>query len=162
MIIIKIKPAEFEDILFVARNMRPCDRDECFAQRWNDDPIEFAMDVYRCPGIKWAVVCDRVPITIGGLIFNAPKVAQSFMFSTSGGAPEHLPQAWLKISKHSLKLFREVFDKTDIQRIEVSIIEAKKAAQGWVERMGFRLESVLSKKGKNGEAFILSVMLKGN
>lgn len=157
-----IRAAGLEEILYVARNMRPCDREECFSQRWNDDPVEFAMDVYRCQGVKWAVVHEGVPIIVGGLIFNAPKVAQSFMFSTDRGAPEHNPRAWVKVSKHSLKLFNEVFDKTDIQRIEASIIESKQAAQGWVERLGFRLESVLPKKGKNGEAFILSVMLKGD
>lgn len=151
-----IKIATLEDVLYVARQMRPHDRAERLALSHGDDPILAATQFLNHPHLAVTVwKKDGGPVAVIGVVFPHPGVASTIFFATDEF--EHVALATTRFIRR--KLF-PILVNTGIHRLQVCSMERSFDNWRWILSFGAKQEAVLKHYGKNGENFVLFTLDK--
>jgi RimJ/RimL family protein N-acetyltransferase len=150
---VEAHPVTREGLAYIAANLRPRDRREIFALRWNDDEDQFVNDVFAYMGDLWRMwSLDGEPVAINGVVPVRPGVVICGAFGTS---------KWRKTIKHmtrwSLDYVIPVLKLSNFHRGEAYVLAANTDSRKWIELLGGEIEAVLRGYGKGHEDFLLYV-----
>jgi hypothetical protein len=137
------------DLTTIAENMRPWDRAEIFATRWNDSVDELARDAMSSYDFGWIASHEGTPVcAIGGIPIH-PGVWSVWMFAT----PD-FEKIRVSLTRFALRQIKPVLMDVS-RRVECRSMEGHQDAQKWLEFLGMSREAVLPQYGRNGETFLL-------
>lgn len=135
----------------VCVDMRPEDREEIFALRWSDNPMDLAEDTMAVPGAKWAVHLAGVgPVAVYGAAPMWPGVWSMWLFGTP-----HFQRIGGRLSHHIQRVMLPALAIAGAHRAEARSLSTHTKAHEWLEALGARREATLEGYGKNGEDFIV-------
>lgn len=144
-----ISKGRYDDILFVAANMREEDKKEIYATRWKEDPALLAIDcIMGSTGFCWTIGKDE-PIAAVGACPMWPGVWSAWMFATPRFSEVGLTTTKF-IKKEMITILKPVS-----HRVQCHSWSEHKYAHKWLAVLGAKRESVLKKYGKNQERFFL-------
>lgn len=149
-----IVKAKWPDILEVCLNLRQDDFDEVMATRWTDDPYDLASDFAHAPGGKFAVIHNDKAVCIFGVSPRTPGVSQGWLVGTN-----EIGKHGVEVAHACKKVIRGLFD-ADVHRIQAYSAAFHHQAHEWLEMIGFKRESTLSKFGKDGSDFYCYAITK--
>jgi hypothetical protein len=152
----ELRPLAYEDVLYVAQNMRQADKDEIYATRWNDSAEQLAADAMLVPQMCWTACKDGRPVAAFGAIPIHPGVWTVWMFAT-----DEWPSVALLVTRHIIKKMMpsiKTGSKT-FKRGECKSHSLHHVAHRWLEYLGASKESIAYKYGKNGENFFVFAWL---
>lgn len=138
-----------EDVLFVALNMRPRDREEIFATQWTDDPEEITDAVMRSGAFRWGVYIDGMPVAMIGATPRWPRVWTAWAFGTRDWR-----HAALTITRHVLRFMKPALIGAGALRIDAYALATHNDANKWLKALGSDPGMPLANWGKNGETFV--------
>lgn len=147
----KIVKVNYDDLFYVANNMRQEDKEEIFATRWDDDPESMCLEIVNSPHISAyanTMGIDR-PIAAIGAVPMWPGVWSVWMFAT----PE-----FHKIGKSMTKYVRDIMIpnlRKHGHRAECRSHRNHKKAHRWLEMLGAKRESTLESFGKDKQDFFV-------
>ena len=109
-------------------------------------------------GVK--IVCltkKKVPVLIAGLTLDG-HIGQTFMVVGEEAGNRH----WVEISRAIVQITDAMLqDDKELKRIELLCLKSNPAVDaGWYEKLGFKLESVMQKKAKDGSDCCMFVKFK--
>ena len=143
-------PLNYGNLLYIAKNMRAADKEELYATRWNEDPVELTQDGMAIPNMSWIAVHDGEPIAAFGAIPIHPRVWSVWMFAT-----DKWPKVALGVTKFIKRKLIPDLKSTGALRAECKSHFRHSVAHKWLEMLGATKESTLENYGKNGEDFYL-------
>lgn len=149
-----IVKASWPDILEVCLNLREDDFLEVMATRWTNDPYDFAADIARAPGGKFAVIHNEKPVCILGVATSTPGVGQGWLVGTT-----EIGLAGVEVAKAAKKIISTLFEN-DVHRIQAYSASFHTQAHKWLELIGFKKESVMKSFGKDGTDFYCYAITK--
>lgn len=130
-------------------NMRPEDREEIYATRWSDSPIDLAEDTMAIPGAKWvAHVAGLGPVAAYGAAPMWPGVWSLWLYGTP-----HFHRIGGRLSRHLLRVMLPGLAIAGAHRAEARSLSTHTQAHQWLERLGGQREATLKGFGKRGEDF---------
>lgn len=137
----------------IAANLRPRDRREIFALRWNDDVDEFAFEVGKVAGDLWRMWwVDGEPVAVAGVVPIRPGVVIGGAFGTD---------KWRQVVRPMTRWFRDytipILNRSNYHRGEVYVLAENTDGRRWVEFLGAEIEAVLKGYGRGREDFLLYV-----
>jgi hypothetical protein len=142
-----LSPITLDEALFVAKNMRPADRKEIFATRWNDDVFDLALDCTFVGKFGWIASLDE-PIAVMGCAPLHPGVWSAFCFGTcrfSGISTD--------LTKFIIRVVCPALVAAGAHRLECWSIDGHTDAHRWLKILGAKRESVRRNYGRRGEDF---------
>ena len=142
-----LAPLTFEDVLYVAERMRPWDKKEIYATRWNEDPAELARQCCATGDFGWVAGIER-PIAAVGAVPVHPNVWSVWCFAT-----DEFPRIALSLTRYVKKAMIPALVESGAHRAACASIEGHTDAQKWLELLGARRECTHRALGKNGEDF---------
>lgn len=138
-----------EMVAHVARNMRPADRVEVHATRWDDDDDQLAREVMSYPTrLRWIACHKDEPVAVIGAVNLWPGSFSVFMFATDN--IRHIGLDLTRFAKYSM--IPMLLDMGG-WRGEARSMASHTEAHRWLEALGAKRESTLRCYGKNGEDF---------
>jgi uncharacterized protein (DUF2237 family) len=142
-------PAEHERMAYIIRNLRPIDREELFAVRWDDDEDKF-LDYIMAYAGAMTVVWERdgLPVSAQGVVPLRPGVVELWCFGTMRWS-----SVLLSMTKHAKRFIVPALARAGIHRAEAHPLVSNLLARHWIERMGGRLESIQRGAGRSGEDY---------
>jgi hypothetical protein len=140
-----------EGVTHIVCNLRPRDRAEIFALRWDDSEAQLIADVTRMAGPLWKIWSwDHEPVAINGVILSRPGVAQACAFGA---------EKWRFTLRDMTRWSREwvipALQAANYHRGEAYVLAANVDARKWIEALGGEIEAYLHQYGRNCEDFIL-------
>lgn len=142
-------PINFDEVLFVVRNMRAWDKREIYATRWNDDPVELAGDVALCGRFGWIAGILGVPVAVVGAAPVHSGVWSAFMFAT-----DDFRQISLSLTKFAKRVMIPALVATGAHRAECLSLAGHTDAHRWLESLGAKPEGVAAGFGRGREDFV--------
>lgn len=143
--------ADPEAVMHVASNMREADREEIYATRWTDSPIDLAEDIVRIPGPKWVAWAKGIgPAAVYGAMPMWPGVWSLYCFGTP-----HFKHVARDTTRHIMRVMLPSLAIAGAHRAEARSSASHSEAHVWLERLGAHREATLKGYGRNGEDFIL-------
>lgn len=140
----------YDDLLFIATNMRDDDKKEIYATRWSNSPIDLARDGMQFSPWSYIVHLERPICAIGAAPMH-PGVWAVWMFAT-----DEFPLIGLSLTKWVKRAFMPSLRYFG-HRAECRSWSGHHSAHKWLENLGAIRESVLKDYGKNREDFYLYV-----
>lgn len=144
-ILVKVK---YENVLYIAQNMRSEDRRELLATRFEESPQSIARDCINLGSFGWTIHREK-PICAIGAFEIWPGVWRAWMFAT-----DEFPRVGLYVTKFAKNIMMPTLSK-NAHRAECQSIEGHTSAHKWLEAIGGERESTLKNYGKNKEDFYL-------
>jgi len=140
-----------EGITHIVRNLRPRDRQEIFALRWNDSEDELIDSVLQFAGALWKVWSwDGEPVAVNGVVPARPGVVIAGAFGTDKWRKTLRPMtAW------SLNFLIPVLKNSNYHRGEAYVLAANTDSRRWIEALGGEVEALLKGYGREREDFLL-------
>jgi len=115
------------------------------------DLEHWAIDAYKQQMVSWTLIDDEgFPIGVFALNLIRPKVA----YAWAVGTPEALTK-YPEWSPFIRTTFDDLFERTDIHRVECNVVSGFAAAERTVLRYGFELEGTQKMAGSNKEDALL-------
>lgn len=150
-----INPINDGDLLYIARNMRPEDRDEIYATRWSEDPnqlVDDCMSVASLPTSHTAMMGLERPIAVIGAVEPWPGCWDVWLFAT-----EEFPLIAFSMTKYVRKVFIPALLERGMKRAHCRSIVGHTKNHAWLRENGANLEHerVLKSWGKDGEDFVM-------
>lgn len=139
----------FQDVLVVAENMRPRDRDEIFATRWDDAPERVAQDVVNTGAFRWGAYLNGDPVAMLGVHPRWPNVWTAWAFATPEWRKVVIP-----VTRHVRHFILPALFNAGAHRVDCLALETHKDARKWLTYLGATPEKSLDKWGKSGETFV--------
>jgi hypothetical protein len=145
---VEIRGARFDDVVWVARRMRVADREEIFATRWREDPIQLAAEAIQFSTFAWVARDGDEPVAVMGAVEECPHVFKVWMFATdrwrrvAGPMTHHVNETVIPVLTH-----------VGANRAYCHSIAGHDVAHRWLKRLGAHCESAQPGYGKNGETF---------
>jgi hypothetical protein len=144
-----ILPVDALSVMRVCSNMRPADREEIFALRWSDNPMDLAEDTLAVRGPKWVAHVDKYgPVAVYGAAPMWPGVWSLWLY----GTPD-FDRCGGSLSRHLRRVMMPALAIAGAHRAEARSLSTHTEAHSWLERLGGRREATLHGYGKNGEDF---------
>ena len=142
------------NLFFVADNMRQSDKDEIYATRWTDNPMDVTRDCMASSSAFGWTIGHQHPgkydpiVALGGFpVWNG--VWSVWMFATP-----RFPEVAIYTTKFIIqKMIPAIYPKA--HRVECRSIESHTTAHKWLELMGAKRECMLENYGKGGENFFV-------
>lgn len=135
---------------FIIANLRPRDREEIFALRWDDDEEKLVNEIMLWSGkMTWAWWRDGVPVALQGAWPVRPGVWSCWAFGT-----EQWPRVVLAMTKHSRRFIIPALLRARFHRAEAVALATHRDSRRWIEALGAREEGIRRGLGRNGEDFI--------
>lgn len=145
---IRVAPP-FEDVLFVAQNLRERDRVELFATRFTDDPDGIAHDAVRSGNFRWGAYLDGEPVAMFGGFPRWPGVWTMWAYGT-----DKWPSVVRAITRFGLNFIAPALYHAGAHRMDALSYAGHDDARQWLQFLGAEAEFTLEKWGKNGEDFV--------
>ena len=142
----------FEQVLFIAENMRERDREEIYATRYGEDPAEVARDVMRAGDFKWIALVDGTPVAAWGAYPRWPGVWTGWAFGT-----DDWPKAVRAVTRHVRRFMLPGLYHAGAHRVDCLAYAGHTDARDWLDYLGAKPEKPLDNWGKNGETFVCYV-----
>lgn len=139
----------YEDVLFVAQNMRERDKDEIYATQWTDSPEELAHNAMHSGAFRWGVYADGVPVAMIGAAPRWPGVWTAWAFGTRDW--KHVA---LTITRHVKRFMFPALLNHGAHRVDAYALESHTEANKWLKALGATPGKPLAEWGKNGETFV--------
>ena len=148
---VEATPVTIEGVRYIARYLRPRDRREIFALRWNDDEDDFVAEVCRVAGDLWRMwAIDGEPIAVNGVVPVRPGVVLAGAFGT---------KRWRSIlrpmTRWSLDYVIPVLRQANYHRGEAYVLAENTDSRRWIELLGGEIEAVLKGFGRGREDYLL-------
>lgn len=148
---VKMHEVSREGLVHIVRGLRPRDRAEVFALRWDEDETRFINDVLAVAGPMWKVWSwDNEPAAINGVLPVRPGVVIAAAFGTD---------KWRFTLRAMTRWSREwvipALQAASYHRGEAYVLAANVDARAWIEALGGEIEAYLYQYGRNREDFIL-------
>ncbi len=141
----------FNDLLYIAANMREADKSEIFATRWDDSPMELAKQGMMPLVRQFAFVAKLkgVPVAAIGAFPAHPLMWNVWMFAT-----DEFPKIGLPFTRWVKKIFVPTMHK-NARRAECRSECSHHYAHRWMEAIGGKKEATLSRYGKQGQDYYI-------
>jgi hypothetical protein len=146
--------ANREDVLYVAKRMRPHDRKERLALSHDEDYLSAALVFLSLPHLA-VTVWKGTPIAVIGVVFPHPGVASTIFFATDQF--RHVALATTRFIRRTLF---PILVSTGIHRLQVCSMNDGEVSQSWIQSFGAKPEAILQEYGKNREDFTLYTLDK--
>lgn len=146
---IRIVPANFRDLSYVASRIRPEDREEVEAQVGAVHYIDLAMMHYRDHAYV-ALVNDNPEAA-----FGAARVAGNHLWNAWMWGSERMFRAVPAIGRFVTQTMMPELLDLGANRVEARALAKHHTAQRWLEKMGAQQCCRLTDYGISGEEFIL-------
>jgi len=135
----------------IVKNLRPRDRQEIFALRWDNDEDKFTFDVCQVAGDLWRLwTLDGEPVAVNGIIPVRPGVVIAGAF----GTPK-----WRSIIKPMTRWSRDfvipALKNSGYHRGEAYVLATHTDSRRWIELLGGEVEALLKGYGRGREDFLL-------
>lgn len=140
-----------EALRWIAHNLRPRDRAEIFAMRWNDDEEAFVAEVCSVAGDLWRLwSLDGEPVAVNGVVPVRPGVVIAGAFGTNKWRSIIKP-----MTRWSLDYVIPLLRQAGYHRGEAYVLARNTDSRRWIELLGGELEAVLKGYGRGREDFLL-------
>lgn len=140
-----------EALRYIAHNLRPRDRAEIFAMRWNDDEEAFVAEVCSVAGDLWRLwSLDGEPVAVNGVVPVRPGVVIAGAFGTNKWRSIIKP-----MTRWSLDYVIPLLRQAGYHRGEAYVLARNTDSRRWIELLGGELEAVLKGYGRGREDFLL-------
>jgi RimJ/RimL family protein N-acetyltransferase len=138
-------------LAYIVRNLRPRDRAEIFALRWDDNEDTFLDSLLPVAGELWRIwTLDDEPVAINGVVPIRPGVVVAGAFGTTKW--RHVVRS---MTRWSLDFVIPVLKNANYHRGEAYVLAANTDSRRWIEMLGGEIESVLKGYGRQHEDFLL-------
>jgi hypothetical protein len=138
-----------ERIAYIVRNLRPRDREEIFALRWDDDEEEFVREVISYAGdMSWVWEWNGMPVAIQGSAPRRPGVWTNWCFGT-----DNWDRALFAMTRHARKFIMPALLAARFHRAEALSLASHQDARGWIEMLGGKVESIMRGLGREGQDY---------
>lgn len=140
----------------VSLGMRAQDWEEVRRMMWTEDRAEFARMHWALRGVKLEMLADDgSPVSIGGFSPATPGVWTAWMVSTN-----RLHEVGRALSVEMRRKVAGMLKLPEVQRIEAHSWEGHAESHDWLQLLGFELESVRRRAGKDGSDFLVFAATK--
>ncbi len=153
-----IKFAEFDDVLYVAKNMRQKDHEEIFATRNDDcDAHVIAHEIaYFMKGAGFVAYNSHGhPVCVVGAHQRWHGVWDLYMFAT-----DHFDSVAFEVTKFVKDKLIAMITDAGAHRGDCMSLSTHKVAHRWLRHLGAVHESTAKAYGKNGEDFYCFAFFK--
>lgn len=147
----KLLKTELPLVQHICRNLRPADRLEAHATRWNDSDEDLAVELVSVPtAISWVAALPDTdePVAIIGAYNAWPGYWSCYMMTT-----DKFPQIGFQLTKFAKRRMIPLLLDEGGWRGEARSMASHTDAHRWLEAIGARKESTLQCYGKNGEDY---------
>jgi hypothetical protein len=136
----------------IVRNMRPRDRAEIFALRWDNDEEALIDGLVAVAGDLWRVwTLDGEPVAVNGVVPVRPGVVVAGAFGTPKWRSAIRP-----MTRWSLDFVIPALKTSNYHRGEAYVLAANTDSRRWIELLlGGEIEAVLKGYGRSHEDFLL-------
>lgn len=154
----KVRVCSAADLDHVVRHLRPHNRAELFATRWEEPDAPGALErlVEQYLAIKRRSIGDFAicqdsgePVMVIGAWLITPGVASVSLFGTD---------QWLTVARPAYVWGKREFIpcvlEPNVRRAETRVIDRPDMSRAWLARIGFVEEGVARAFGKRGEDFV--------
>ena len=153
----RLVPMTWAGCQAVSLGMRAQDWEEVRRMMWTEDRAEFARMHWSIPGVKLEMLADDgTPVSIGGFGPATPGVWTAWMVST-----DQLHRAGRALSVEMRRRIAAMLKRPEVQRIEAHSWEGHTESHDWLRLLGFELEGVRRRAGKDGSDFFVFAAVKG-
>ena len=132
---VKIEPAYYADVVYIARNMRAADKEEIYPHLFRPTPEDLAA-MSHGQRFCYAAFKDNIPVAAWGANERLPKVWQCWMFAT-----DQWPDVALSVTKSIRREFSTEIAKTGAVRLDCWSADGHNVAHRWLETIGFIREA---------------------
>jgi RimJ/RimL family protein N-acetyltransferase len=147
---VRAVPVDEEKLRWVIENLRPRDRAEIYALRWDEDGDSFAQDFFPLMGAMCRIwEHDGVPVSVQGVLCARPGVWEVFAFGTPSW-----PRVILSMTRYATRTIMPALLRVGFHRAECRALVAHEDSRRWIEFLGAREEGVLKGLGRGGEDFV--------
>jgi hypothetical protein len=138
-------------VLAVVWNLRASDRQEAFADRWDDDPDSLAVEIARGWGkLGWVAMHEGRPVAVFGATEKWPGVWSCWLLAT-----DEWPKVALGVTKFVKRRIMPYLVETGAIRCEARSIDGHTKSHRWLAAIGCVQEARLRRYGRNGEDFLV-------
>jgi hypothetical protein len=138
------------DLVKIISNLRERDREEIFATRYTDDPLDIAHSVKMAGDFCWVAYVDDVPVAVIGAMPRWPRVWSAFAFGT-----DRWDETILALTRHARRFIFPALVNSGAHRIDAVTLGTHTDAHGWLQYLGMKKEFSLDKYGRRGEKFVM-------
>ena len=134
---VEIVPANYSEVVYVARRMRKLDAEEIYPHLWNPTAEDLAAySVSR--GRKYVALKDGKPVVAFGASERFPKVWSCWMFAT-----DEWRDVAMSVTKYIRREFSQEILRTEAVRLDCWLMEGHDTAHRWLEAFGFIREATV-------------------
>ncbi len=144
-----IRQATFDDLLYVAGNLREADRIELAATRPDTRAFVLASDAYRSPW-GWVAMLDGRPV----MTLGANPVHRGVVQMWGFGTPE-FKRVIVEMTKHAKEFMFPTLISAGYHRAQCLVHSENRASHRWLKSLGFYREANLRGFGSSREDFFL-------
>lgn len=137
---------KYENVLYIAANMREADRKEITATRYDESPEAITEDCMNTGVFAWTIHKER-PICAIGCFQIWPGVWHAWMYAT-----DEFTKIRIFTTRFAKKIIIPTLEKY-AHRAECHSVKGHKDAQKWLVSLGAKRETALKQYGKNKEDF---------
>lgn len=145
----KIAKPTYNDLLFIAQNMREWDRREIYATEWDEDPVSFTNKTLAISDCSWIFGLERPIATIGAWPVW-PGHWRVWMYGTN-----EFGQIGKRLTKFAQKTIIPAIVVDGFVRAECYSMVGHEEAHKWLRHLGAKPEATVRQYGKGGEDFIV-------
>lgn len=138
----------YDDLLFIAQNMREDDKREIYATRWSKDPAALAKDCLISSAAFGWTFGKNVPIAAVGAFPMWPGCWSVWMFATP-----RFPEVGLSMTRFIKKRMIPAIRNSGYNRCQCYSIFDHHEAHKWLESLGAVRESTAYNFGEKKEDF---------
>ncbi|WP_164241931.1 hypothetical protein [Stenotrophomonas maltophilia] len=149
----------FEDLAYVARNMRPDEvaQDMAFNGTKVHDVESAILRMVNVAGPKVVMFADGLPILCGGFYCIRPGVWEGWQAGTMAGWDRY----WRSITKVTRKINDRMLADPDVHRIQLCAMAGREKTFEWYERgLGYRREATLHRYCASGADAVMFARVK--
>lgn len=145
-------PITREGLTYIIRNLRPRDRAEIFALRWDDNEEMLVNQILSLAGDMWVMwsLESGEPIAVNGVIPSRPGVCIVGAFGTTKWRAAIRP-----ITRYTLDFAIPLLKRLGYHRGEAYVMASNTDSRRWIEMLGGEIEALLKGWGRNREDYFI-------
>lgn len=139
--------------IYIARNMRPENRDSMLQGLPDMSPEAFAINRWQTDGAAWALFQDGTPVAMGGIAMTLPWLGVAWFVVAEGITRD----SWKKMLRFSRTVFANA--RKTIPRIEAQCVDGWAMAEKYAKSVGFQYEFTRERAARDGRGIKSFVIL---
>jgi hypothetical protein len=148
---VEATPVTAAGLRYIVGNLRPRDRREIFALRWNDDEEQLVQEISAAAGELWRMwSLEGEPVAVNGVVPVRPGVVIAGAFGTPRWRSIIKP-----MTRWSLDYVIPLLRRANYHRGEAYVLSENTDSRRWIELLGGEVEAVLKGFGRQREDFLL-------